>query len=132
MHDKSSSSQPCWCSPIPVALRAASQDQVWTGIAHLLLRRSRGFLLGPKLEEARKAGHSAAEARLFEWNLRTQLTVWGTSNAGGSEVEDYANREWAGLISSYYKPRCCLLPEHCSLDAIASPACQVLDCTGVG
>ncbi|BDA50506.1 Alpha-N-acetylglucosaminidase [Coccomyxa sp. Obi] len=70
-----------------------------------LLATNRGFLLGPKLEEVRRAGHSGAEARLCEWNLRTQLTVWGTSDAGGSEIEDYANREWAGLISSYYKPR---------------------------
>jgi len=70
----------------------------------------RGFLLGPRLAEARRAATTEAEARQFEWNLRTQLTVWGTSDAGGSEIEDYANREWAGLLSSYYKPRsgsCC-------------------------
>ncbi|EIE20595.1 hypothetical protein COCSUDRAFT_37819 [Coccomyxa subellipsoidea C-169] len=70
-----------------------------------LLATNRGFLLGPKLEEASSAGHTEAEARLYEWNLRKQLTVWGTSDTGGSEIEDYANREWAGLISSYYKPR---------------------------
>ena len=64
-----------------------------------------GFLLGPRLAEARAAGHTGAEADLYEWNLRTQLSVWGSSPKGGSEVEDYANREWAGLISSYYKPR---------------------------
>jgi len=65
----------------------------------------RGFLLGPRLAEARAAGRTSEESDLYEWNLRTQLTVWGTSPRGGSEVEDYANREWAGLISSYYKPR---------------------------
>ena len=64
-----------------------------------------GFLLGPRLAEARAAGHTSVEKDLYEWNLRTQLTVWGTSPKGGSEVEDYANREWAGLISSYYRPR---------------------------
>lgn len=65
----------------------------------------RGFLLGPRIAEARAAGHTSEESDLYEWNLRTQLSVWGTSPRGGSEVEDYANREWAGLISSYYKPR---------------------------
>ena len=65
-----------------------------------------GFLVGPRLAEARAAGHTGEESDLYEWNLRTQLSVWGTSPKGGSEVEDYANREWAGLISSYYKPRC--------------------------
>jgi hypothetical protein len=45
-------------------------------------------------------------ARIYEWNLRTQLTIWGTSAAAGdSEVSDYANKEWNGLISSFYLPR---------------------------
>jgi hypothetical protein len=44
--------------------------------------------------------------RIYEWNLRTQLTIWGTSAAAGdSEVSDYANKEWNGLISSFYLPR---------------------------
>ena len=64
-----------------------------------------GLLLGPRIAEARAAGHTCEESDLYEWNLRTQLRVWGTSPRGGSEVEDYANREWAGLISSYYRPR---------------------------
>jgi hypothetical protein len=45
-------------------------------------------------------------AALYEWNMRTQLTIWGTSNvAGDSEVSDYANKEWSGLIASFYLPR---------------------------
>ena len=67
---------------------------------------ARGFLLGPKLVEARMAGRTEREADFYERNLRTQLTVWGTSAGGGSEVEDYANREWAGLMGGYYRPRC--------------------------
>ena len=57
------------------------------------------------------AGQQAAAAqqelgRLYEWNLRTQLTIWGTSAAAGdSEVSDYANKEWNGLISTFYLPR---------------------------
>jgi len=45
-------------------------------------------------------------AKFYEWNLRTQLTIWGTSAAAGdSEVSDYANKEWNGLISTFYLPR---------------------------
>lgn len=45
-------------------------------------------------------------AALYEWNMRTQLTIWGTSAiAGDSEVSDYANKEWSGLLSSFYLPR---------------------------
>ncbi len=35
-----------------------------------------------------------------------QITIWGTSADGDSEVNDYANKEWAGLISGFYHPRC--------------------------
>lgn len=65
----------------------------------------RGFLLGPRLEAAKKQATSDAEAALFEFNQRMQLTVWGVHPGGHSEVEDYANREWAGLLSGYYNPR---------------------------
>jgi hypothetical protein len=45
-------------------------------------------------------------AALYDWNMRTQLTIWGTSAvAGDSEVSDYANKEWSGLIASFYLPR---------------------------
>eukprot|EP00878_Enallax_costatus_P008649 GHUV01009043.1.p1 GENE.GHUV01009043.1~~GHUV01009043.1.p1 ORF type:complete len:568 (+),score=214.58 GHUV01009043.1:1068-2771(+) len=86
-----------------------------------LLASHKGFLLGPALDRARayacnnSSDSTASEvlqqqqeqlANLYEWNLRTQLTIWGTSNAAGdSEVSDYANKEWSGLISSFYLPR---------------------------
>eukprot|EP00879_Flechtneria_rotunda_P012049 GHRR01012584.1.p1 GENE.GHRR01012584.1~~GHRR01012584.1.p1 ORF type:complete len:506 (+),score=227.61 GHRR01012584.1:2258-3775(+) len=45
-------------------------------------------------------------AQFYEWNLRTQLTIWGTSSAAGdSEVSDYANKEWSGLVGTFYLPR---------------------------
>jgi hypothetical protein len=83
-----------------------------------LLASHKGFLLGPALQRARAyAASSSADsavddvqqqqlAALYEWNLRTQLTIWGTSNAAGdSEVSDYASKEWSGLIASFYLPR---------------------------
>ena len=64
-------------------------------------------MLGPRLAEARGAARNDADAAaLFEANLRTQLTVWGAGgDDGDSEVSDYANREWGGLIGSFYAPR---------------------------
>lgn len=83
-----------------------------------LLASHKGFLLGPALERARlyATGNSAEAAAdsgqqqqlaaFYEWNVRTQLTIWGTSNtAGDSEVSDYASKEWSGLIASFYLPR---------------------------
>ncbi len=37
---------------------------------------------------------------------RRQITVWGTSDAGGSSIEDYANKQWSGLMGSFYRGRC--------------------------
>ena len=63
-------------------------------------------MLGPHLAEARGATRGSEDKALFEANMRTQLTVWGTGGANGdSEVSDYANREWSGLLSSFYVPR---------------------------
>lgn len=63
-------------------------------------------MFGLWIEDARKAAVGREEERLFIWNLKTQVTVWGTSARGWSEIEDYANREQAGLLSSYYLERC--------------------------
>lgn len=38
--------------------------------------------------------------------FQSQITIWGTSADGDSEVNDYANKLWAGLISGFYHPRC--------------------------
>lgn len=67
---------------------------------------------GPRLAEARAAGTSAGEgapsseeADLCERNLRLQLTQWGAGQGveGDSEIHDYANKEWAGLVGGYYR-----------------------------
>ena len=63
-------------------------------------------MLGPRLAEARGAARGADAAAVFEANLRAQLTVWGAGGVDGdSEVSDYANREWGGLVGSFYAPR---------------------------
>src|SRR5690606_20426769 len=40
--------------------------------------------------------------RSLELQARRILTTWG---AAGSELTDYARRGWAGLLSTYYRPR---------------------------
>ncbi|KAK9841152.1 hypothetical protein WJX74_000989 [Apatococcus lobatus] len=70
-----------------------------------LLASHEGFLLGPHIEEARAAGNTTEDKSLFEFNLRTQITIWGTGKEGDSEVHDYANKEWAGLLQSFYRGR---------------------------
>jgi alpha-N-acetylglucosaminidase len=91
-----------------------------------MLGSHKAFLLGPQLQRARRYAADSSSSSgsdgndpgmgseqqqqqlssLYERNLRTQLTIWGTSIAAGdSEVSDYANKEWSGLISGFYLPR---------------------------
>lgn len=58
-------------------------------------------LLGPWIERARAMASSPAEADLLEEDARALLSYWG----GSASLVDYANREWSGLISTYYEPR---------------------------
>src|SRR5690606_8153538 len=59
------------------------------------------MLLGPWIEAARAAATSEAEADRLEEDARALISYWG----GDISLMDYANREWAGLISTYYQPR---------------------------
>ena len=34
-----------------------------------------------------------------------QITIWGTGEDNDSDVHDYANKEWAGLMQSFYRSR---------------------------
>jgi len=59
------------------------------------------FSLKNWIKNARIMGKDAIEKDYFEKNARTIITVWGDSN----ELNDYARRGWAGLVSNYYAPR---------------------------
>ena len=68
----------------------------------MLLQSQSYFLLGKWIADARSWGADAAEADYFESNARNLLSSWGDR---GNLLTDYADRTWAGLVSSYYKPR---------------------------
>ncbi len=64
------------------------------------------FRLGHWIEPARAAGTTEIESDLYEWNARTQITTWGNrecADRGG--LRDYANKEWQGLLSDFYRVR---------------------------
>jgi len=74
-----------------------------------LLSTHEGFLLGPWLKEARNWGSNEEEKRLLERNLKRQITIWGQSSSGDTELSDYANRQWSGPVRTFYKERCALV-----------------------
>ncbi len=60
------------------------------------------FLVGKWIADARNWGVTPEEADYFESNARNLLTSWGDR---GNLLTDYADRSWAGLVGTYYKPR---------------------------
>ncbi len=59
------------------------------------------FSLDDWIRDARSWGKTEEEKDYFEMNARTIISVWGDS----FRLCDYANRDWDGLIETYYKPR---------------------------
>lgn len=59
------------------------------------------FLLGPWLAAARAAGKTAAEQDEFEFDARSLLVEWGPAASAPTNIHDYANREWNGLLEFY-------------------------------
>lgn len=65
------------------------------------------FLLGPWLEDAKRWGTTDAERRLYEWNARNIITLWGVKCTEGQndDLNLYAYKQWQGMFSEYYLPR---------------------------
>ncbi|XVF54187.1 hypothetical protein PTKIN_Ptkin05aG0160700 [Pterospermum kingtungense] len=71
-----------------------------------LLACHEGFLLGPWLESAKSLAQNEEEEKQFEWNARTQITMWfDNTEEEASLLHDYGNKYWSGLLRDYYGPR---------------------------
>lgn len=79
-------------------------DRILEIIADLetLAASRREWLLGTWLEDARAWGTTPAEQDLCELAARRLPTTW---NSSVSDLNDYGNREWAGLLGGFYLPR---------------------------
>jgi len=69
-----------------------------------LLSLNKHFKLDSWLDAARSLGKTAYEKELFERNAREQITFWGPDNPA-TTLHDYANKDWSGLLKTFYFPR---------------------------
>jgi alpha-N-acetylglucosaminidase len=67
-----------------------------------LLATRREFLLGKWLSDAKRWATNDTERRLYEWNARSLITLWGPRD---SILHEYSQREWSGMIRGFYLPR---------------------------
>lgn len=71
-----------------------------------LLSSMPDFMVGRWIAQARALGTNAQESDHYEWNARTQITIWGNRDAaerGG--LREYAHKEWNGVLRDFYYPR---------------------------
>jgi len=67
-----------------------------------LLATREELLLGRWLAGAKHWATDDAERRLYEWNARTIITLWGPRD---SLLHEYANKQWSGMLDGFYRPR---------------------------
>ncbi len=67
-----------------------------------LLRSHPAFCLDHWLQEARDAGTNTAQSNRYELYSRMLLTSWSDT---GTDLNDYAHREWGGMLGTYYHGR---------------------------
>lgn len=78
-----------------------------------VLASDENFLLGTWLDSAKNLASNAEEMRQYEWNARTQITMWfDTTETKQSKLHDYANKFWSGLLKDYYLPRAATYFDH--------------------
>lgn len=66
-----------------------------------LLGTDPNFLLGSWLSDARAQAASPQEAATLNYDVRSLVTLW----ASATDLQDYAKREWNGLVGDYYASR---------------------------
>ncbi|QEC74028.1 alpha-N-acetylglucosaminidase [Arachidicoccus ginsenosidivorans] len=70
-----------------------------------LLAKSKFFRLSRWIRQASNFGENAADKALAIKNAKQQISYWGPDNNPKTDLHDYANKEWAGLLSSLYLQR---------------------------
>ena len=66
-----------------------------------VLKTRHEFSLDDWINDARSWGKDPAQKDYYEMNARTIITVWGDS----TRLNDYANRDYDGLVETFYKVR---------------------------
>jgi alpha-N-acetylglucosaminidase len=67
-----------------------------------LVATRRELLLGKWLSDAKRWATNDEEKRLYEFNARTIITMWGPP---GDRHYEYANKHWSGLLNDFYLAR---------------------------
>lgn len=70
-----------------------------------LLAQDPFFRLSTWQQQAKDAGNTATEKKNNFHNLMMLITYWGEHVPSEDNLHDYAYKEWAGMMNTYYKER---------------------------
>jgi len=84
--------------------RSSNQFMTLMNKQDSLLSTNKHFRLDTWLKAAMAMGSTLAEKSLLKKNAKVQLTYWGPNNPD-TDLHEYANKEWGGLIRELYIPR---------------------------
>ncbi len=73
-----------------------------------ILGTQRDFLLGRWINQAKSLAKTISDLQYFEYQARNQITKWGV----GDTLNDYARKEWSGLVGEYYFGRWTIWIDH--------------------
>ena len=69
-----------------------------------LLSTNEFFLLGRWFSYLPAWAHDAEDRKNIDYDAHSILTTWGDRTAS-MDLHEYGNKDWAGLVSTYYAPR---------------------------
>ncbi len=93
------------CLPSLAAI-AAGLDGLLSDLDRLLAATPM-FLLGEWLADAAQWAGDAEEAALYALNAKNQISLWGPNG----EINDYASKQWAGMVGDYHRARWALFTD---------------------
>lgn len=84
-----------------VRILTARMDDIIVDLDRLMATNP-DFSLATWIAAARNNGETVEEKDTYEYNVRTLLTLWAYP---GAKLNDYANRQWSGLLGGFYRER---------------------------
>ncbi|PZP45280.1 MAG: alpha-N-acetylglucosaminidase [Pseudopedobacter saltans] len=79
-----------------------------------LLSTNKFFTLDRWLTEAKVLGKENKDmANFVHKNAKMQISIWGPTSNPETDLHDYANKEWSGMMKSFYYVRWKMFVENC-------------------
>jgi hypothetical protein len=90
-----------------------------------LMATNKNRMVGTWLDQAKNFGRTDYELNLAERNARMQISIWGPDTNPDTDLHDYANKEWSGLIKDLYRVRWEMFFEQLDNEMAGKPAQKI-------